>query len=86
MIDSEEDYQEGDEDDEDLDTRRPPSQSGRSSTPAPNRPGSNDGRGNVANNLLEDEDEDDIDSLLSSNARVEPSGITSDSIILIQMF
>lgn len=82
VIDSEEDYPEGEDEDEDLDTRPPPSQSsaGRASTIAPsrsNRPGSstNGGRGNAASNLLVDEDEDDIDSLLSSNARVEPNGI-----------
>lgn len=76
-IDSEEDYQDNDDDDEDLDAR-PASTLGRGSTVAPNRgrPGTstNTGRGNVANNLLDDEDDEDADSILNLNGRDETNG------------
>lgn len=80
-IDSEEDYTENEDEDEDLvlDTR-PSSTAGRASTLAPGRgrPNAvinNGGRGNVANNLLAEDDDEDIDSILSPNSRIEPIGI-----------
>jgi len=81
-IDSEEDYTETEDEDEDLvlDSRPASSAPGRASTSAPgrnNRPGSptiSGGRGNVANNILAEDDDEDIDSILSPNARVEPPG------------
>ncbi|XP_059352725.1 collagen alpha-1(V) chain-like isoform X2 [Daphnia carinata] len=79
-IDSEEDYTENEDEDEDLvlDTR-PSSTAGRASTSAPGRgrPNAvvnNGGRGNVANNLLAEDDDEGIDSILSPNSRIEPIG------------
>lgn len=82
-IDSEEDYTETEDEDEDLVLDSRPASAaapGRASTTAPgrnNRPNSpaiSGGRGNVANNLLAEDDDEDIDSILSPNARVEPPG------------
>lgn len=82
-IDSEEDYTENEDEDEDLvlDARPASSTAGRASTSAPGRsnrpntPAISGGRGNVANNLLAEDDDEDIDSILSPNARVEPIGM-----------
>lgn len=90
-IDSEEDYQDGDEDDEDLQTK-PSLASGRTSTTAPNRGRSNSlaintGNGNLANNLLGEEDDEDTDSILSSNVQGVSNGnsrtlLTPESVML----
>lgn len=57
---------------------RPASVAGRDSTltPSRSRPNAviNGGRTNVASNLLAEDDDEDIDSILSPNVRVEPIG------------